>query len=333
MALVNWKKERNLKISGSVIKQGVFRGWKSATKDGLKAHDIPTKFTPEYIDKLYSGINGHIPVVVDHQGSGSTVVGYTYQAGITPNKDDIQIRGFVFDESAEQKIIREGYTFVSPEIVEETDAFGNVTPRLLRISLVKNPAIEGTDLSIEPIVFSKGEEDMTDGQDAPPAAGAQQTEDQKKEESFGRAKQDSQKLDITFKMDKTKDDATPSPKVGNDVALEVAELKAQNAVMQKQLDKMLTERYDGIVAELARHGIEDPGKIVNGLSTDQKIAVLSKMLGTVVKQKPVAEAGDAPPDAGGAKKDTPEAISAAVAEVLESCGYTLEEYKELRGEK
>lgn len=336
MVSISWKKEKNLKVTGSMIKQGVFRGWQSASRGGIKAHDIPTNFTSEYIDKIYNNVNGHIPISVDH-GNGD-IVGYTYEIGITSDKDDLPFKGFVFSESAKNKIIREGYTFVSPEIVEETDSFGNVTPTLVGIALVKNPAISGTDISIEPIVFSAGEPEMTDEEITVTATDIPDGDVDKKQESgFGRApkpdKTDREPINVNITLDGNALGKTyeKEPVRGNDVSnSDLEQYKAKNDELAAKIDKLLTERYDGIVAELKRQGIDDPGKLVRDLPVENKIDVLSRLMASMVKTKPVAKPADA------ASNQTPgpnkTEIDTAVSEVLAELGYTVDEYRELRGE-
>lgn len=351
MASVQWKSEKSLKVFGSTIKEGVFRGGHaSIVGNGVITRDTPTNFTPEYIEMLYNNVRGHIPFVVEHRNGTTETVGYTYKMGVTPAMDDLKFQGFVFNETAKDKIIKEGYTFVSPEIVEETDSSGNVTDaRIVKIAFVRNPAIEGTDIGIEPIVFSKGDEGMTDNPVSnvttpsqtvvtPNTTGTPPT-------GFGTPVQPAVRsgndpIDVRITVDSARTQDVPpkqdppavDPPAGNDVSnAKPMSLEEHNQALAAKIESLLTERYDGIVAELKRQGIEDPGAIVRGLPVEQKISVLSKMKDTVVKTKPIAGPVDTPVPPPNSQSKVE--IDKAVSEVLAEIGYTDDEYKHLRGEK
>ena len=70
-------------------------------------------------------------------------------------------------------------------------------------------------------------------------------------------------------------------------------------------------------------GVSDPGSIVRGLPTEQKIAVLSKMKESIVLNKPLATPSTSESPVGKSTVDT------AVAEVLQELGVSSEEYAKI----
>lgn len=338
MASMRWKSAEILKVFGTTIKEGTFTGSK-ATAQGTITKDKPTTFTPEYISKVYENIKTHVPIVIDHKAGDNEVVGYAFKVGITDTHDDLKYSGFIFSKDAMDKITMGGYSRVSPEIDDKYDPVTGelLDARLERIAFVQNPAITGTEADAEHVVFSKGD-NMTEGNATEGNAGETAT-----------AQTTTQTTDKPTQVVEHQEIVTPDRGFGKlgsknsgegNVAGDVAELstkmneyKTTSEHLAAKVDQLLTERYEGIVAELKGQGIEDPGKIVHGLPVEQKITVLSKMKETVVKTKPLATTPVSTGGSDGGSQSTNTGdIPKAVNEVLAELGYTPEEYKALRGD-
>lgn len=332
MASMRWKSAEILKVYGTTIREGTFTGGK-ATAQGVITKDEPTTFTPEYISKVYENVQTHVPFVLKHKAEGNEVIGYAYKVGISESKDDLKYTGFVFNQDAIKSIITGGYTSVSPEIDEVKDSSGNVVDaKIAYIAFVPNPSIDGTEIEAEHVVFSKGEGSSMEGQTESTITSSTTTsgtepmvmkettvEAPQSTESFGKLKASSEAVS----QKQTNSDVS-------DLNVKMDDYKAKSEQLAAKVDQLLTERYDVIVADLKTQGIEDPGAIVRGLPVEQKITVLSKMKDTVVKTKPLTSTITPTVNTGVSAEKTQ--INTALGEVLSELGYTVEEYKHLRGE-
>lgn len=306
MTSVVWKSSEILKVFGTTIREGIYTGGK-ATSGGVITQDSPTAFTPAKIAKIYENISTHIPIYLGHSTDPSRrEIGYAYKFGVTETLDDIKYNGFVFDKTAINKIVTEGYDKVSPEISPDDE-------RLLAICFVPNPAISGTEAGMEAIVFSQGDtntNNMTDNVVTPQPSAAPVAQPV-----------------VATPTPAPYQAAEPKPIVP-DVSALVAQVEDQkakaDAAMQK-LEAIQTQQYDTLVAEMKSLGVNDPSAIVRGLDTEKKIAVLSKMKENIVITKPLSETTNSPPPANDGTT-----VNKAVDEVLAELGVSKEEYDKIR---
>jgi hypothetical protein len=255
---------------------------------------------------LYGNIKNHVPLVISHKGDNE-VIGYAYKFGVTENLDDIKYEGFVFNKEGMHKIVVEGYDSVSPEINEITENGKVIDAHLDRIAFTYNPAIDGTGVNAESIVFEKQEDNMTETE----TSGEVQTENKP-------VKQEQLKTEIV----------ESTLKAFPDVDKLTEQIEEQNAKIDQQtaiIDKMLDKEYRSVVNDMKTLGVEDPSAIVHGLPTDQKITVLSKLRDTMVKTKPLA----IPTESTTSSTPSKEEIGKAQNEVLAELGWTPEQYKKL----
>jgi hypothetical protein len=90
-----------------------------------------------------------------------------------------------------------------------------------------------------------------------------------------------------------------------------------------KIETLMTQQYDTVVAEMKSLGVSDPGSIVRGLPTEQKIAVLSKMKESIVLNKPLASPTPTSP------ADDKSEVDKALNEVLTELGVSKEEYSKI----
>ena len=312
MASVIWKSAEILKVFGTTIREGVYTGNKADPNGGQITPDLPTEFTPAKIAKIYENISTHVPLYIGHSTDViRKPIGYAYKFGVTENLDDIKYNGFVFDNDAIVKIATMGYDKVSPEISEDDS-------ELRGIAFVLNPAITGTDADMELKVFNAAQTDSNTG--ATPMADETTT----------------MSAPITPAQTPAQTQSTPVPAqtpvqpVGEKNTVDVSALVAQADEFRTKyeqanarIEAMMTQQYEGVVSEMKSLGVSDPGSIVRGLPTEQKIAVLNKMKESIVLNKPLATPSTSESPVGKSTVDT------AVAEVLQELGVSSEEYAKI----
>jgi hypothetical protein len=335
MASMRWKSAEILKVYGTTIREGTFTGGK-ATAQGVITKDEPTTFTPEYISKVYENVQTHVPFVLKHKLGGNEVIGYAYKVGISESKDDLKYTGFVFNQDAIKSIITGGYSSVSPEIDETKDSSGNVVDaKIAYIAFVPNPSIDGTEIEAEHVVFSKGEGSNMEGNTGTETTATQQTSSVAEPMVMKETTVEVPSSDSFGKL-KASSETAEQRQTNNDVSnlnVKMDDYKTKSEQLAAKVDQLLTERYDVIVADLKTQGIDDPGAIVRGLPVEQKITVLSKMKDTVVKTKPLTSTLNTGTTSAQIEVSNDKAqVSKALGEVLGELGYTVEEYKHLRGE-
>jgi hypothetical protein len=331
---IDWKSSQVLKVFGTTIREGTFKGSRP-TNMGTITNDEPTNFTPEYIEMLFNNAKSPVPFVLSHKTGRNDAIGFAYKFGVNENKDDLKYEGFNFDKDAIRKITTEGYDYVSPEIVEEKDASGKVTNAYIKqIAFVQSPyspmgaAIDGTQVSMEPIVFSKGTDNntvdntMTDENNNSTDTNGSQTETKTvvKDTVISPAPQV-----VTPTVDKPVVANTPSIDINVDsMRKELDDYKSKVEVLSKHNEKMLNEQYNNIVNEIKTLGVDDPASIVKGLGVEQKLEVLGKLKGTLAKTRPMTAATESTTTAS-QTNDKDASIDAA----LKSLGYSKTKYEEL----
>lgn len=296
MASVRWKSAEILKVFGTTIREGVYTGNKLDVASGNIVPDVPTEFTPERIARIYDNIKTHVPIYLGHSASPDRKpIGYAFKFGVTETLDDIKYSGFIFDRDAINKIVAGGYNKVSPELNDTAD-------ELQALAFVQDPAIKGTEAEeMELKVFNAPETLSTEGVQ-PMTENIQQ-----------------EQVQTTTVVEK------PATTTGNpvdpridDLAKQVEEFRTKYEQANARIESLLTQQYDTIVAEMKGLGVSDPGSIVRGLPTEQKIAVLSKMKESIVLNKPIATPTTVPSPA--------EKQSDALDDVLAELGIPKEKY-------
>lgn len=314
MTPITWKSAEILKVFGTTIREGIYTGGKTEVAGGITTQDTPTQFTPAKIARIYENISTHVPLYLGH-GGGPTrkPIGYAYKFGVTETLDDIKYNGFIFDQDAMHKIITEGHDRVSPEITEDVE-------HLIGIAFVPNPAIDGTEADMQQIVFSKGDTNSTDGvtsmtdetTTAQPTPQPVQTQTQQQSQSPSQAQAQA---------------AVKTETIVPDVSALVSQVEDFRGKYEQALAKietLMTQQYETVVSEMKSLGVSDPGSIVRGLPTEQKIAVLSKMKESIVLNKPLATPTPSAPD-----QPAPTDVDKALNEVLTELGVSKEEYAKI----
>jgi len=265
-----WKSSEILKVFGTTIREGVYVGGKLEGTDTVVKQEAPVQFTPSKIAKIYENITTHVPFYIGHDNSMTRKpVGFAYKFGVSENLDDIKYDGFVFDEEAKHKIIVEGYDKVSPEISGDEE-------HLLGIAFVKNPAINDTEVTMEPIVFSAPSTEQP-AESAPPTEPPKETAPPREPPKETPREPRGDSVDIAK------------------VLTQLEEYRSKYEETSAKMELMMTQQYDSIVAEMKGLGVSDPGSIVRGLPTEQKISVLTKMKENIVMNKPLATPPDTSP--------------------------------------
>lgn len=352
MDSLNWKSTEILKVSGSTLIKGKFTAG-IPSPDGIIREGKPTDFTPEIIEMIYRNIDSHVPYYLGHKLDPTRkTIGYAYKFGLPMTKDDLQHQGFVFDDGAKVKITTEGHDSISPEIDFTIDQDGKVIDaRLDGMAFVPNPAIDGTATQTAVAVFSKAT-DMTNMTADEYLKGKGLTVEEishvrKLFDDTGTSTQtpNTGTSPAAEQTGTPKESITPtptaaplvpstkpqSPSAGTDnvdqLRGELNSLKNQYEQQVAKTEQLLGMQYDGIVTELKELGVDNPGEIVKGLPTENKITVLTKMKGTLIKKAPMQGTPDAaaPPSSSKATED------AMFDQALSELGVSKEEYIKIVG--
>ena len=358
MDSLKWKSTDVLKVSGSTLRQGKFTAG-IPSPDGIIREGKPTDFTPELIEMIYGNIESHVPYYLGHKLDPTRkAIGYAYKFGLPMSKDDLKHQGFVFDENAKVKITTEGFDSISPEIDFTIDQDGKVIDaRLDGMAFVPNPAIVGTETETAIAVFSKASEAMNMTVDeflkgkglsaddishvrkmfdvAPASAETTITTASSTTNSPPMSTTGTTSIGTTY--------TPPAPIVPPTLTLredvgsgdterlrgELTALRTQYEQQVARTEQLLGTQYDGIVNELKELGVENPGEIVKGLPTENKISVLTKMKGTIIKKTPLTKA----PDSAAPPTSTKATADAAFSAALKELGVSEEEYAKIVGGK
>lgn len=328
MASVKWKSAEVLKVYGTTIREGIYTGNKLDVASGKIVPDLPTEFTPDRIARIYDNIKTHVPIYLGHSASPDRKpIGYAFKFGVTETLDDIKYSGFIFDKDAINKIVVEGYNKVSPELNDDIS-------ELQALAFVQVPAIEGTEAEqMELKVFNapaqidnKGAQTMTENEGVQPTTNVQ---------TMANVQPSSVVPSLTNVHTQPMTNVqppvnTPAPERQSDIPVRVEELSKQVEEFRSKyeqanarIESLLTQQYDAVVAEMKGLGVSDPGSIVRGLPTEQKIAVLSKMKESIIMNKPIAGPTTSPAPADKSSVDN------ALDEVLAELGISKESYAKI----
>lgn len=316
MASVTWKSAEILKVFGTTIREGIYTGNKADPAGGKITPDLPTEFTPAKIATIYENIKTHVPIYLGHSTEITRrPIGYAYKFGVTETLDDIKYNGFVFDNDAIVKIATMGYDKVSPEISEDDS-------ELKGIAFVPNPAITGTDADMELKVFNAAQTDSN--------AGATPMADETTTMSTPAAPAQTPAQTQTTPVPAQTPVQPVAEKNSVDVSAlvsQVDDFRTKYEQANARIEALMTQQYDTVVSEMKGLGVSDPGSIVRGLPTEQKIAVLTKMKESIVLNKPLAT----PTTSESAPDKT--AVDTALNEVLAELGVSSEEYAKITKRK
>lgn len=333
---VNWKTSKILKVFGTTIKEGTFTGCEPDGTGSIKKSD-PTTFTPDVIARIYENIETHVPFVITH-GESKRPIGYAYKFGVSDTLDDIKYNGFIFDEEALRKISVEGYDSISPEIEEirDKDTGELIDVKLVRLAFVQNPAISGTDVSMEQIYFSTGTPNSKDDNKmtAEPTQSQSVTTTQTQPVTTTNVQVPQEDIDEPITGTKVPDINTmfdaikpvaPKNEPAPDVSADIADIRTKLEKEIARNEKLMGERLSEIVSEMKQLGVDDPSSIVKGLPTENKIEVLNKLKNTLVKTKPIVQTTTS----GTMDTEPKKTEEAALESVLSELGVSKEYYDKL----
>lgn len=292
-------------VEGMVLKPGVFTG-----RDGK-----PTKISAEIVERVFENINGPVPLYFKHDKSLDWVV-KGYASKFTFNRETKQISyvSHLFDAKTQEQVAVFSSDKVSPEIDFEGEENAYTNAWLKGISFVPNAAIDGTDVKVTPVMFSKPEEgkEMVD------------------EKEFAEIKV---KYEALLKeQEKT---AKQIEKLsGENAAMKesIATLTEERDLARKEVEKYIkieTDRKKDIVkslsGEISQFGWNPEG-LLNGLDVDQQINVLTQVKTNYLKTKPPADTSTSGQSGGGTSPDV------ALREVMSELGLSAENIALLNGE-
>lgn len=338
---LNWKSSEILRVSGSIVKEGVFTGHEAGNQSKLVG-----KFTPDVIAKMFDNITEHIPLYVGHDSTNPKrrLVGYAYKFGKTPTNDDIQVEGFVFDPQAQRKIITEGWDSFSPEIEFTNDESGNhVNAFATGLAFVPNPAIDGTQASKEITVFSNADDKegnmstieflkskgLTDAEIVSVKKGLFEE---------GSSNDTPPAAEATPPPPKPTPTTTTPPHAGMSAEQRLKQVENELADTRSKLEdsvvkneQLLGMQYDTLVGELKSLGFDNPSEIVKTLPTESKIAVLSKLKAGAIKKKEMAKPSENPGNASDSATNPSQ--DQLINEALKDLGIPRAEYDKVMGGK
>ena len=294
-------------VKGMTLKPGVFTG-----RDGK-----PTKISDEVVERIFRNISGPIPLYFKHNKLGDfTIKGYASKFAFDPMSKTIQYSSHLYDKQTQQEVALFDCDKVSPEIDFIGDD-GNYTDGILKgIAFVSNPAIEGTQVSITPMVFSTPDK-LGDENNM-----VNETEFAEMKVKYEALLKDHDKLTKQFE------------KVSTDfgVAKEtVVTLTGERDLSRKEVEKYVkveTDRKTGevtkLVTDLKQIGW-DPSSLIDGsdLTLDQQLKVLGQVKAQHMVNKPAVSDGKV---GGGGSPDV------ALTEVIKEMGLSAEYVSMLTGE-
>lgn len=317
-----WKSEQVLKLSGSIVKEGVFHGHPG--EDTTNPHALkPSKFTPELIEKAFKNISGPIPIYLTHdmKGQPRDQIGSTFHAGLAATKDDIEVKGMVWKDSAINRIKNESLNRFSPEFDFDYDAQGNImNAKIVGLIPTNNPAISNTPIQAISTVFDQIGGSMTDQESAAAPAAPVQT---------------------TITQNGTGTYTAPSPvstppvaPVNNDnQAAVLAQLNAfaqQMAANQEVIKNLLAERdasklvtVNTFLAELKTLGVNNPENMISGLPADSQLNVLKAVKENLSLRAPLVTPGSSGQNTGAPAQQIVE------NSILKEIGISRKEYDKL----
>ena len=315
-----------LKVSGIMMKVGEW-----TPSDGTK-----TTFDKNSIAKLYSNITDNLPLWVTHDEAGISCRspnGFSYKAGLVNDDQEIAWEGLVFEKSAIDDIIINGFDGNSIEVDLDLDENGLVTDgHIIGNAFVKDPAvhdevvnaefvgvdsrrtfidgttsIEVTGDNLVRAMFDIGTSDIIIGTDSDTMAiddgsSSHVSDDIISEENMtgkisdllaGLSEAERTELRGELRVETSVPPVVDTSELDEALGM-VTALEAENADFKAQFEAMHKKKFESLVEKLVEFGIEDPAAITEGLDTKQGVEVLSKFQEKLVKEKPAVTTGDLP---------------------------------------
>lgn len=297
----DWKSETVLKVKGSIVKEGVFHGRPGEDSSNPNAHK-PTKFTPEIIEKAFKNIDGQIPIYLTHDKKGQPrqQIGSTFHAGITSSKDDIEVRGMIWEGPAITRIKNEGLNRFSPEFDFDWDAQGNiVNAHIVGLIPTNSPAIANPPIEAVATVFDNIGGNMPDPTTAAPAPIVQTT--------ITNPGQPSGTSTGTYPF--IVPNAPPvAPAPNNDNAEVLKQLNALASQMaanqevikdlQAQNNALKAEGVNKLLIEVKSLGVTNPEAMIANLPADSQATVLKAIKDGITSKAPMATGGSSTGNSG-----------------------------------
>lgn len=292
-------------VEGMTLKPGVFTG-----RDGR-----PTKIDEMLVERVFENIDGPVPLYFKHDKSLDWVVkGYASKFAFNKETKQISYVSHLYDAETQKQVAIFNNDKVSPEIDFEGEENAYTNAWLKGIAFVPNAAIDGTDVRVTPMMFSKPEEgkDMVD------------------EKEFAEIKVKYEAL-----LKEQEKAAKQIEKLGGENAAmkeSIATLTGERDLARKDVEryvKIETDRKKDIVkglsGEVSQFGWNPEG-LLNGLDIDQQINVLTQVKTNYLKTKPPADTSNSGQSGGGKSPDV------ALKEVMSELGLSAENIALLNGE-
>jgi len=332
-----WKSVPVFEVGGMTLKTGKFRAG-----DGTEVD-----LSPEVIEKIFSKADKPVPFYFTHANAGSTeryTLGFAYKYGLDKESHTLEYKAFAYDPTLTEKYAIQGFDSTSAEVDLKKGPDGSyVDGTLTGIALTNVPLIPGTDISITSKLFSRKTEPNTQTGDSmiklfsADKAGVEKVLLEKGfapdevNSLWGAMKtiSDSEVQRVLFeaetKIQNAEGRVTELEGSLLKMTKKVEELGSKASEYEKKYNDVLNEKLQTVVNEVKALGVKEPEKIVDGMSNEQKIAMLAKLKESVVIEKP---ASTPPPSTQEAPKATPKD---AMLEVLAEMGLTQEYEKYTKG--
>lgn len=331
-----WKSVPVFEVGGMTLKTGKFRAG-----DGTEVD-----LSPEVIEKIFSKADKPVPFYFTHANAGSTeryTLGFAYKYGLDKESHKFEYKAFAYDPTLAEKYALQGFDATSAEVdlVKGPDG-AYVDGTLTGIALTNVPMIPGTDISISSKLFSRKTEPSTQTGDSmiklfsADKAGVEKfllekglaPEDVTSLWGAMKTVSDSEVQKVLFEADAKAQSAEGKvaelEKSLAGMTKKVDELGSKASEYEKKYNDVLKEKLQVTVNEVKAMGVKEPEKIVDGMSNEQKIAMLSKIKENMVLEKPPTTP---PPSTTESPKSTPKD---AMMEVLAEMGLT-QEYEKYKG--
>lgn len=334
MDSLKWKSSEVLVVSANAITTGPATA-SIVVDDKLTPDTKPTDFKHEHLTRAYENIDSHVPLYIKHKfGAEKKAIGFAFKFGLEDN--GLPFKGYVFDKDAYRQITTEGYDKISPELDLTIENDNLVDVRITGLAFVPNPAMQDTDVNITATVFSRQTEDSNRGEamTAIEMLKKKGLSDQEIEsvKAFFEEGTDTQQSPSTPPSETTPPAQVTPPTTGgnveeklNTLIVQVQDYKSKYEETLHKNEQLLGLQYDNIARDIKSLGIEDPGEIVKGLPTEQKIVILTKMKERIAKNQPLVTPTDEK-----LKADTPNTSNEKLlSEALKELGITKEEYDKL----
>lgn len=207
------------------------------------------------ITMIYNNIDGAIPIYFKHSGDR---VPKGYASVFEHDDNKLLYGGHIYENDTLKRVSLDGYSDSSAEIELEYDDHGTViNGKLTGIAIVKKGIIGDTNMALKSVAFGNDGEPTSQGSNTPtvpepqPAKGSEH--------------------DVTKYLE------------------QISTLKTERNQYKKMYETLIKQQVDGVVQDLTGMGFKEPTKIVEGLSLDQQLSVLTNLKSNAVLNKPANE--------------------------------------------